>query len=377
MNRFYFLSLALIGGISLANADDITSDYTYTSYCKGSPWDFDRPVEAVSQSPKSNISKVYAKPYESAEPAFELYYNNGYLEIKWYNIESDCGTSNITTEVKKISDNHLRIYLKDEDPDAPKADCICLYDASSYLSGIEPGEYTLTLYGTDFNVNLQNGYHELLLINTKYRDENTVSRGVKQSTCRSFSYTAYEEDPYQFTPRYEVEYADGHLFVTWKNVSENCAAIFRHADMIREGNTLTFNHYTVFPSELMTCMCLFDVTADFEGIEPDHYKLKFYGNEYDLDLTANTSEVLLTNGEISGIDFTLEENNMLSFGQDKILKVQAQNAYTLDVYNVDGIRIATLSGNGSDEIDLNTLPKGVYLVNLTTDGQTQSRRIII
>lgn len=384
MKKIYLLSLVILGGISFSNAAKIKSSSTYAFPCKGHEWDdYYRPAENDSQS-----VRLAATPYqdESKDPAFELRYTGGELSINWYNITDACGITYIDTKVEKISDNHLDISLVSDD--SLLADCLCLFDAYSYIKGIEPGEYVLTLLGQDFKVTLEEGFHKMLILNyNASEDGNYITAGADSSDCQHKAIIRKEysedndgpvdEDYYRIYPYYGVEYNNGHLKVTWYNLSANCAAKFRNGSLTREGDTLSFNVVQVYASDLATCFCSYDVSAEFDGIEPGNYKLKFYDKEFDIELTENTKENLYPRGILSGIEAVNGADNAMLLGSDKVLKINTEADYALDIFNVDGLKITSLSGNGSDELDLNSLPIGVYLLRLTTGGRTVTRRIML
>lgn len=383
MKKLFILSSIILGCFALGNASEIKSDYTESSRCKGHPGDdgYYRPeADDIKNRQVLRFPFIGYSLSTSDAPAIELYYFRGRLYLNWYNITDDCGITFIDTKVEKIADNHLGIHL--EVDDSMVADCLCLYDASSCIEGIAPGDYILTLLDHDFNVRLEEGARDMLLINDQYAmDSNLrISKAQSEPCKKIYDREMSIDNPsnevyYKYATFYDVAYSNGTLKVTWHNLWDNCAGKVRHGFMKRDGDTLKFDISKIYSDEMESCYCVYQASSEFEGIEPGHYTLAFDDNEFEVDLSENSQFDLYPPRDTSKIESTLLDHDMLSLSADKVLTINAQSEYTLDIYNIDGMKMTTLSGSLATELDLNTLPTGAYIISLVSNGKAIHRRI--
>ena len=182
---------------------------------------------------------------------------------------------------------------------------------------------------------------------------------------------------FKYATYYEVSYSDGRLKVEWHHIMDNCASIAHHASMYKEGNVLSFCAYKVASGEVANCICSYEVSSEFDGIEPGHYTIQLDDNEFYVDLAENSNFKLYPPMETTKIETTILDEEMLKLSADKVLTINATSEYTLDIYNIDGTKITILSGNSTDELDLNTLPSGAYILRLASGRKTLSRRIML
>jgi hypothetical protein len=92
--------------------------------------------------------------------------NEGKLLIEHSNTFFNCAPGRITVHCEIIPDNHINIY---EDEEKNDANCICPYDLSYSINGINAGEKTLSIYLMNverltYTLNLTNSTDTLILI---------------------------------------------------------------------------------------------------------------------------------------------------------------------------------------------------------------------
>ena len=168
-----------------------------------------------------------------------------------------------------------------------------------------------------------------------------------------------------------LEYNDGLLEVTWVNYEANCCLEFPIRSWIEreDGNRLIFN--IASDMGVCDCYCLYDETAEFEGIEPGHYTIVF--REFSDFLTA---EVDIEEGgrlvfpkSQSGIKTLSAKSDMMRVSSDGVLSVIADGKFTLEIFSSSGISQARIEGEQGDDISLASLPHGIYIARLSAAGR--------
>ena len=88
-----------------------------------------------------------------------------------------------------------------------------------------------------------------------------------------------------------------------------------------------------------------------------------------------------TSGVLSADDFDTNKNiSIYTSSNDNLRIVGVQNGTaTVRLYNILGKEMLKTSfeGNGVNDINLNNIPVGIYIVKLTTENGTLNRKIII
>ncbi len=142
------LSMAILP--AFAAAQEIQSVNTSMSHCK-----FDDLPWLVASTPTSDetdsneqqgdsetvINKWYDSEIDSKERHWIMDYDAGTLNIVWYNELKQCAYPGDYVTLSKEEGNVLKIYRETKDPDAPEADCICLFDTFASFADIDPGKY--------------------------------------------------------------------------------------------------------------------------------------------------------------------------------------------------------------------------------------------
>lgn len=243
-----------------------------------------------------------------------------------------------------------------------------------------PGKYVFKLDYVNYEVELKEGLN-ILLRSSKASDKWIYSKHTDTSLCKDdVDYrpiSAASDDNLPDRLFYGVKYEDETLDVTWYNITDECDTFYHGGIIEPDGDKLKNSPVPHFYPYKAECTCKIDVNATFQGIKPGEYKVVFGKDEFNLDLKEGTDVLLDSDNSFTGIkSFPIETGDEITISRG-VLKIDSDNSFVLDIYQVDGGRVVTLSGNSSDEIDLNNLPKGIYVISLTADGRTISRRIIL
>ena len=317
-------------------------------------------------------------PVANGQIAYGIEYSEGNLTLTWYNISDYCDANYSYVESRSMGGNH--IFFQPYNTQWCMTDCICLFDVTAKYENVEPGEYVFMLDYVNYDVTLKEGMSVILTpedASAKWK----YSDGANSSKCKGFPFSADSENEASAAKRaasvdttYGVKYHDGVVDITWYNVIDNCSVWFKWGSYTREDNKLTFSIQPVLGYEITTCICNFDVAASFEGIEPGHYTLVLGNNEFELDLAEGTDKLLDPKNPLTEVRSVPVVGDGYSVSNG-VVRVNVEGDYTLEVVTLDGIMITSFSGSGEEELDLNALPKDVYIVRLTTDGHSTSRRI--
>ena len=88
-----------------------------------------------------------------------------------------------------------------------------------------------------------------------------------------------------------------------------------------------------------------------------------------------------TSSELSAADFDIKTNiSLYTSGNNNLRIVGVQKgAASVQMYNILGREVfkTSFEGNGINDITLNTIPTGIYIVKLATENRTLNRKIII
>lgn len=174
-----------------------------------------------------------------------------------------------------------------------------------------------------------------------------------------------------------VRYSDGILTVTWLDYYMECCPEL-HLSLRKESpNVLVFDTYG--STGLCDCLCTYDVTGSFDGIAPGNYVLKLSYGDYDFliqEISVDEGcDIPLMKAPL-GIRAIEYNNNIVSLTQEGIIHVESiGNAY-VEIYDASGSIKARMNVSPKADIDINSLPQGLYVAKVTADGKTYSLRFI-
>lgn len=318
-------------------------------------------------------------PYERA---YGVTYQNGVLTITWYNVCTSCSEKYNDVAIDAYGSNRYCFNLfynyEDYDWNGPQADCLCIYNVSASYENFTPGRYVFILDYINYDVELQDGL-DILLREKDASPEWVYSEENHTSGCRSVfddpsEYYAQVTGDSSVRPNWGVKYENGKLSITWYDLIDNCAVYYQGASYKKDGDKMTFFLQQYFQTEYATCICRHDFTSIFENIESGDYKLIFGQKEFPLHLSEGT-DILIADGHVlTEVESVPIEEGPFVISKN-VLTVNTETGYECEIFNLEGIRMTSIQGNGQDEIYLGTLPKGIYIIRLTTDGRTVSARV--
>ena len=174
-----------------------------------------------------------------------------------------------------------------------------------------------------------------------------------------------------------VQYSDGILTVTWLDYFMECCPEL-HLSLRKESpNVLIFDTYG--STGLCDCLCTYDITGSFEDITPGHYVLKLaYGDndfltqEIDVEEGCNISLMKAP----SGIQTVESGNDVTTLSANGILHIETTGKTLVEIYDTSGNIRSRINVTANGDIDINTLPKGLYVAKVTVDGLASSLRFI-
>ncbi|MDE5870047.1 MAG: T9SS type A sorting domain-containing protein [Muribaculaceae bacterium] len=196
-----------------------------------------------------------------------------------------------------------------------------------------------------------------------------------QSACKYGNYThSRSESDNQY--RTKINYNEGTLTLTVYNVIANCAASVTSECRKISSNELHFVVIEEVGDLVASCICEYDVECKYEGIAPGYYDI-YVENEYGYVL-AQTSATIESDCELlfskpSGVEETqLSKSGMIKFSASKVLSICAEGVTTLETYDAQGSLILKMEVEGNREISLTSLPKGIYLLNVSNGTYRES-----
>lgn len=171
----------------------------------------------------------------------------------------------------------------------------------------------------------------------------------------------------------KLEYNDGKLVVNILNITENCCITEMVPVLSREGNDLYLE--PVYDDDLLCyCMCLFDLTGTYEGIEPGTYTLHFsHWQEYSwkVDVGEGLDQCLMPG--VAERPRTLLGEEISLAVKDGIVEAEGNGEITIEIIDSNGVRLITSLGLHKAEANVSMLGSGWYVAramigdhNLTT-----------
>lgn len=199
---------------------------------------------------------------------------------------------------------------------------------------------------------------------------------VENSDClgtRSDNIYTGDED----VNKWEITYNDGILTVTWMNFVANCCSEGFKTWFERDGDKLIFNAEE--NEALCNCICNFDVTSTFGQIEPGHYTITFcnYGHEvFTAEIDIEEGADISLSKKPSGIRAISPANEMVSLSADGVLHIASEGKVTVEIFDASGATHARINADSNADIDIKSLPKGIYLAKAKAGNRIESLRFV-
>ena len=200
---------------------------------------------------------------------------------------------------------------------------------------------------------------------------------VEDSGClrtRSEESTLHDSEPESWS----ITYVNGILTVTWKNYVTQCCPEGFNTWFERDANNLVYN-IEDYANILCDCMCPFNVTSTFGTIEPGHYTITFrqYGKDVftaEIDLKEG-ADISLAPGQ-SGIRTISPANDMITLTPEGMLHVMADKEVTVEVYDATGMIRFRMDTDSNSDIDIKSLPKGIYIAKASDGVNSATLRFV-
>lgn len=176
---------------------------------------------------------------------------------------------------------------------------------------------------------------------------------------------------------WSITYVDGILTVTWKNLVANCCPDRFTTWFDRDGDNLVFNAEA--DDGMCDCLCEFNVTSTFGKIEPGHYTITFrqYGVDVftaEIDLKEG-ADISLAPGQ-SGIRTVSPANDLITLTPEGMLHVTASKVVTIEIYDATGMIRFRMDSDSTSDIDIKSLPKGIYIAKASDGINTAALRFV-
>lgn len=188
------------------------------------------------------------------------------------------------------------------------------------------------------------------------------------------------DDPYSDdydANKWGITYNNGILTVTWMNLVANCCPNGFNTWFERGGNNLIFNAQE--NDAFCDCICTFDVTSTFGQIEPGHYTITFcnYGHEvFTAEIDIEEGADISLSKKPSGIRAISPANEMVSLSADGVLHIASEGKVTVEIFDASGATHARINADSNADIDIKSLPKGIYLAKAKAGNRIESLRFV-
>lgn len=202
------------------------------------------------------------------------------------------------------------------------------------------------------------------------RQESATTSGCKDL---SFDSLALPEDGGSTEPGdqdgFKLDYNDGILTVTMYNAYGDCGATFNQSLEI-VGDTIVYS--VEYIDGMADCMCFFDISSTYSGIEPGRYI--FLG--YEIFLEEGYSEIF-KEGRPSSVTTTKVSKNSITVA-DTTVTANGNGPVTLCIFDSEGRLISSFKGKETVRADISSLPAGWYVAKASSDsGNLNESRLLM
>ena len=204
------------------------------------------------------------------EVGFDYVYSEemGYMELEL--IENDLHVYHMSAFYNccleyrveySIMGNGINIWEYD---DGAPCDCICFFNLESIIENIPPGEYYVTLFGLNFELNGDTiGFEQIVV------EDNPRMTGFDQQGC-------FDDAHGNINYIYDA----GTLIMEHLDAYFNCGAENKIViEFEQVGNTLIFTEINT-SEDAAYCMCYYELRATVQGIPPGDYIAEIYAVDY-------------------------------------------------------------------------------------------------
>lgn len=214
------------------------------------------------------------------------------------------------------------------------------------------------------------------------KSDNNSQSGCKGSGLGYWRPAFTEEDEEEEEPRllYTVEYKDKTLTVVWHDVVEDCGTVLDYGTLeLVDDHHLLFS--LVFDDEWpkADCMCIYDFTAVYKDIEPGEYILSFrdYRNGYPITLSDETSVNFYMGQSVpTSVEKLSATETALQFVDYDNVAINCVEAYKVEIFDFNGVKVAQSAGEGNSSISLAGLEHGAYIIKLITKNHEESLKVL-
>jgi len=310
--------------------------------------------------------------------------NGDTATINHLNTERNCGS----LFVMDVEFDDFQITVTEVDT-GDFAYCLCYFDLSVTIAGLEPGIYNVDIYGTDSLFGYYWG-------NTQFTIEGVHLTNQTNSDCK-------EEDSSSYL---ELSVNGNFLTLNWSTPELNCGLVPLWFGFIQKD---TF-HVTMtdigWPAD---CLCLFDISATFGPFPKGDYTLNFWRGVYgypvftipgkeNKDIPAVIGQYQSDCYNITNINhsksfplkFKLYHNFPNPFNPSTLISYDLYKSCNvkLTIYNLNGQHIKTLINEyqapdfyrvnwyGKDE-NGNIVPSGIYFYRLQAGRIIQQQKMLL
>lgn len=197
-----------------------------------------------------------------------------------------------------------------------------------------------------------------------------------QSNCLGDTRSESEDHEDESVPSWSVSYTNGILSVTWYKIYANCCNEGFKTWIERDDNNLVFNIQELGEDDC-DCMCTYNVTSTYGEIEPGSYTLTF-GSWYG----AYSTQIDITEGTDVNISYSpsgirqLSDADLMSLHSDGSLHIASDGDFALEIFDASGMMRSRVESHGAQDINIKSLPQGIYTARLSTKDSRSTIRFI-
>lgn len=231
--------------------------------------------------------------------------------------------------------------------------CMCYFDLSVTLTSLEPGIYTVEVYGTDDgSIYFDRIYFEIGTSGFSYFMTDCLGNEKNDS-----SYI-------------ELNVENSFLYINWYNAELNCCPEFEWTTAT-VADTFMINLFDISPCD---CICLYNLSIQYGPFDPGTYVLNFldglYGYpEFTIPETKEDPIVVSTYQSLCNDAQNVDDVNLL-ISEILIYPNPFENSFTID-YKVEKAEIVTIEifdvlGNLVEVVLSEYKMTGIYSKNINS-----------
>ncbi len=250
------------------------------------------------------------KGSEYEEPTTIRHEKTDTLVSYWFNVLTGAGEVvshnllyNCCAELdSKVSIQNDTIIINTIDKADMACKCMCTFDVTTKLYGLQPQKYHFIVDGTEFDMDyspisaiiyrgaIMNGPRGVFVKNSPCKKESSdVEEDKEPNPTRGGLYVGSRSENADTLVAYKYDPMTRECVIISYDVNLTCCGEVGSSTTVEE-NTIVIKGYQT--GDICRCQCVYDITTKVQGLEMQQYRFVVDGDEFEVDFSQVTEGVI-------------------------------------------------------------------------------------